>query len=253
MVACSGRVRSSPTAAWHACDGDASHDASKTELKHAIRFSMTDKGLEEHSFVESGDSGKYTLCGDCAVVVLRAMLSKSPLKCEKTGKKGTIANQTFINDVLKMTSMKDKTQSPWPTGAARTADALFAECKRDIEKDKKPAEAMDDDDEDEPRARRVTEKFVEAKADGDGDLLDKLWPMARPFLPKRTLTYNVFVVTCLVILKNNDHMVSAPWDAYFEGQAGPRPPRARQSSPRHSLRPSSARPSFNTPTGPHGP
>jgi hypothetical protein len=131
MVACSGRVRSSPTAAWHACDGDASHDASKTELKHAIRFSMTDKGLEEHSFVESG-SGKYTLCGDCAVVVLRAMLSKSPLKCEKTGKKGTIANQTFISDVLKMTSMKDKTQSPWPTGAARTADALFAECERDI-------------------------------------------------------------------------------------------------------------------------
>lgn len=124
MVACSGRVRSSPTAAWHACDGDASHDASKTELKHAIRFSMTDNGLEEHSFVEAGDSGKYTLCGDCAVVVLRAMLSKSPLKCEKTGKKGSISERTFISDVLKMTSMKDKTRSPWPTGAARTADAL---------------------------------------------------------------------------------------------------------------------------------
>ena len=146
------------------------------------------------------------------------MLSKSPIKCEKTGKKGSISERTFISDVLKMTSMKDSTRSLWPTGAARTADALFAECERDIEKEKKPAEAMDDDDEDEPRARRVTEKFVEAKADGDGDLLDKLWPMARPFLPKKTLTYNVFVVTCLVILKNNDHMVSAPWDAYFEGQ-----------------------------------
>ena len=62
-MACSGRCRKKPTDPWHVCGGHATHHTTKTEVKRAIRFSITNQGTEEHSFVEN-DKGKYVLCGD---------------------------------------------------------------------------------------------------------------------------------------------------------------------------------------------
>jgi hypothetical protein len=138
------------------------------------------------NFAEPKCGGILWLCADCTIRVSEAILAPVYGKC--TSRSGNMKEREFLCNVTKIA-------------------AYFS------------LEQSDGDEEDVVPKRRVTASVTPTNAPSasDDDLLDWVWLLARPLIPRYCFTRSFIVTICRVLLINNGKQVKGVGRSAFCG------------------------------------